>query len=43
VILDIDGTGTLILSQEGVTQGDLLTMLLDGVGTLPLTRTLKAG
>ena len=42
VIRDFDGTCTLIFSQEGVTQGDPLAMILYGVATLPLIRLLKA-
>ena len=35
------GTSTILYSQEGVTQGDTLSMLVYAIGNLPLIRTLK--
>jgi len=37
-----DGTGVFLHGQEGVTQGDPLSMFAYGVGVLPLIRQLKA-
>jgi hypothetical protein len=42
VVRDAGGTGTIIHSKEGVTQGDPISMFGYGVGTLPLARQLKA-
>ena len=39
--LFMKGTSTILYSQEGVTQGDPLSMLVYAIGTLPLIRTLK--
>jgi len=40
--LIIQGTNTILYSQEGVTQGDPLSMLLYGVATIPLIDNLNS-
>jgi hypothetical protein len=40
--LILEGTEKILFSQEGVTQGDPLSMLLYGVATLPLIDALKS-
>jgi hypothetical protein len=42
VIRNIDGRGEFLLSQQGVTQGDLLVMLRYARGMLSLAHQLKA-
>jgi len=39
-VLVLKGSTTLLYSKEGVTQGDLLSMFMYAVGTLPLIRSL---
>ena len=41
-ILMIKGSAFVILSEEGITQGDSSRMKAYGIGTLPLTRKLFA-
>ena len=41
VIRRNNGTGVIIHSQDGVTQGDRLSMVVYGIGILPLIRQLK--
>jgi hypothetical protein len=37
-----NGTGAVLFSKEGVTQGDPLAMVAYGIGLLPIIRQLKA-
>ena len=39
--LFVAGSSLVLLSKEGVTQGDPLAMLIYGIGVLPLTQKLK--
>jgi len=41
VIRGSNGTGVFLFSKEGSTQGDPLSMIVYGIGTLPLVRQLK--
>ena len=41
VVLFIAGSKVILLSREGVIQGDTLVLLFYGIGVLPVTRKLK--
>ena len=41
MFLFVAGSSLVLLSKDGVTQGDPLAMLIYGIGVLPLTRKLK--